>query len=174
MNKTYTGMAGYTMQGNCFDMLLLQNPHDKEANLSTESSVKRLKKRAVLTSISKPETNPPVSQNEGSPEITKENNMELEQAKQLDDTREGFYVDCPRCDGEGGKRYLCDCLGAGCWKCKGEGIIKETCKLCDGHKEIFVTVDTGLDVFEEVAYAEAFKTVSNQIIGGKYGSINNV
>lgn len=87
--------------------------------------------------------------------------MDANSAQQLDDTPKGHYIDCFDCDGVGGHERYCECNGIGCSQCQGKGIIFTTCNTCQGEKQIWVTVDTGLDCFEDDSTIEGMKAVSN-------------
>lgn len=45
-------------------------------------------------------------------------------------------VPCNNCNGTGIDVDLCECLGGGCYRCKGSGVIPKQCKECKGKGEI--------------------------------------
>lgn len=58
------------------------------------------------------------------------------------------YDSCERCAGDKTIDYLCPyCMGNGCSHCHGNGMIVEPCPECQ------VTVDEGLEVFEDIKVA---------------------
>jgi hypothetical protein len=63
------------------------------------------------------------------------------------------YIPCPNCEGLGEIMTEHDCRGngyplGGCPLCDGLGYTAKTCPVCLGDKEIVVTEDEGLEVFE--------------------------
>jgi hypothetical protein len=72
------------------------------------------------------------------------------------------YIECPDCDGLGHRLRTCDCKGAGCSKCKGEGVLAWTCTTCNGREKIPVTEDEGLEIFHDITLAEALRCAGNK------------
>jgi RecJ-like exonuclease len=63
------------------------------------------------------------------------------------------YIPCPQCDGLGEIMTEHDCRGygyplGGCPLCDGLGYTAKKCPVCHGDKEVVVTEDEGLEVFE--------------------------
>lgn len=76
--------------------------------------------------------------------------------------RETTYIDCPDCETLGYMLRPCECNGTGCEKCKGEGVFATVCNTCHGKEKIPVTVDEGLDTFEDIPFAEALRLSGNR------------
>jgi hypothetical protein len=67
------------------------------------------------------------------------NNFLHEAERRLNPT--GHYIQCPDCEGEGGRERYCElCGGAGCPNCN-LGLIFLPCTTCKGEKEIFIIED---------------------------------
>jgi DnaJ-class molecular chaperone len=81
----------------------------------------------------------------------------------LDDTPRAHYAPCPECDEDGHHKLSCVCDGAGCEQCKGTGTVFAKCETCKGAKKVWVTADTGLDIFEDVPLAEALRITGNKL-----------
>lgn len=48
-----------------------------------------------------------------------------------------------------------------CPRCSGRN---KKCTFCNGTGKVFMVEDDGLDTFNDISFAEAFKTVGNQIL----------
>jgi DnaJ-class molecular chaperone len=142
MSETYTGMAGYTMQGDCFDMLSQQNPIKGGCLFNSDLSVSEKLKAGVphqsVTSKSDAHNTNPLLVKNGAPAEPKEETM----------NREVFNIDCPNCSGDGriGKK---------------DGEVVRDCPRCEGTGEIPIREDDGLDCFEDYSTIEGMKAVSN-------------